>query len=183
MSTTTTAPRIAPGTLREAGPFAWGFAQLAGLVTRTEAPRLFLTMGRAHRLFRGWLHFAGRLMPGGKLPRRETELIILRVAHRRRCAYEYEHHVALGRRAGITAADLERVLAGPSADGWTARERAILTAADALHDTQDLDDATWALLREHLDDAAVIELILLVGHYEMLATFVNTLRVQPDRHR
>ena len=177
------AARITPGGLREAGPFAWGFSQLAGLLTRTNAPRLFLTMGRQHKLFRGWLRFAGRLMPGGTLPRRETELVILRVAHLRRCAYEYEHHLALSRRAGVTPADVNRVQDGSSADGWTVREKAILTAVDVLHERQDLDDATWAALREHLDEAAVIELLLLVGHYEMLATFINTLRIPPDRHR
>lgn len=177
------APRITPGGLREAGPFAWGFSQLAGLVTRTNAPRLFLTMGRQHKLFRGWLRFAGRLMPGGTLPRRETELVILRVAHLRRCAYEYEHHVSLSRRAGVTTADVERVQDGPSVEGWSARERAILAAVDMLHEKQDLHEATWTALREHLDEPAVIELLLLVGHYEMLATFINTLRIEPDQHR
>lgn len=175
--------RITPGGLRSAGPFAWGFAQLAGLVTRTDAPRLFLTMGRQHKLFRGWLRFAGRLMPGGTLPRRETELIILRVAHLRDCTYEFEHHVRLGRRAGVTAADVARVQAGPDADGWSARERALLRAVDALHHDQDLDDALWSELREHLDEPRVIEFLLLVGHYEMLATFLLTLRVEPDRPR
>ena len=179
-----TAPaRIRPGGLREAGPFAWGFAHLAGLVTRTNAPRLFLTMGRQHRLFRGWLHFAGRLMPGGRLPRRETELVILRVAHLRHCAYEYEHHLTMSRRAGVTAADVDRLLAGPSAPGWTARERALLTAVDMLHGAQDLDDPTWSALREHLDEAESVELVLLVGHYEMLATFINTVRILPDGRR
>jgi AhpD family alkylhydroperoxidase len=176
-------PRITPGGWREAGPFAWGFAQISGLVTRTNAPNLFLTLGRNHKLFRGWLHFAGRLMPGGRLPRRETELVILRVAHLRRCAYEYEHHVRLGRRAGVTAEDVARVEQGPDATGWTARERALLAAVDQLHEKQDLDDATWAQLREYLDDVSAIEFLVLVAHYEMLATVLNTLRIEPDRHR
>ena len=59
-----------------------------------------MTLGRHRPLFRGWLRFAGRLMPGGKLPRRETEMVILRVAHLRQCAYEFEHHARLARRAG-----------------------------------------------------------------------------------
>lgn len=176
-------PRIRPGGLREAGPFAWAFAQVSGLVTRTAPPKLFLTLGRQHRLFRGWLHFAGRLMPGGSLPRRESELVILRVAHLRRCAYEYEHHVRLGARAGVTADDLERLQAGPEADGWSERERALLAAVDQLHEKQDLDDDTWTALRRHLDDATTIEFLMLVGHYEMLATVLNTLRIEPDRTR
>jgi AhpD family alkylhydroperoxidase len=178
-----TIPRITPGARRDVGPFAWGFAQVAGRVSRTNPPNLFLTMGRQHKLFRGWLRFAGRLMPGGTLPRRETELVILRVAHLRSCAYEFEHHVRLGRRAGVTATDVARVEAGPDADGWTDRERALLNAVDALHSDQDLDDDTWSALRAHLDEATTIEFLLLVGHYEMLATFLITLRVQPDRHR
>ncbi len=175
--------RIAPGNRAEAGLFAWGFAQLAGRVARTEAPKLFLTMGRRPKLFRGWLRFAGRLMPGGTLPRRDTELVILRVAYLRQCAYEFEHHVRLGRRAGVSAADLTRIQQDPAAAGWTARERALLGAVDMLHAEQDLDDDTWSALREHLDEACAVEFLMLAGHYEMLATFLNTLRIQPDRHR
>jgi len=176
-------PRIEPGDRKQAGTFAWGFAQVSGLVTRTAPPNLFLTMGRQPKLFRGWLRFAGRLMPGGTLPRRETELTILRVAHLRQCAYEFEHHVRLGKRAGVTATDVERVKAGPDTDGWSPRERALLRAADALHHTGDIDDATWTVLRTFLSEPAAIEFVLLVGHYEMLATFITTLRIQPDGAR
>ena len=176
-------PRIAPGELRDVGFVNWAFAQVSGLVTGTNPPRLFLTMGRQRRLFRGWLRFAGRLMPGGTLPRRDTELVILRVAHLRECAYEFEHHVRLGRRAGVRADDVARVQAGPDAPGWSAREAVLLAAVDALHEHQDIDDELWSRLREHLDEAQAIEFILLVGHYEMLATFLLTLRVRPDRRR
>lgn len=178
-----TVPRIAPGGFSRAGPFAWALARIGGLVTGTEPPKLFLTMGRQHRLFRGWLRFAGRLMPGGRLPRRDTELVILRVAHLRGCAYETAHHRRLGRRVGLTPDELSRVEAGPDAAGWAPRERALLAAADALLATRDLDDQAWAALRAHLDEPAVIEFLLLVGHYDMLATFLNTLRIEPDRVR
>jgi AhpD family alkylhydroperoxidase len=176
-------PRIGPGTLGTAGPFAWTFSQIAGRVTGTNPPNLFLTMGRAHKLFRGWLRFAGRLMPGGRLPRRDTELTILRVAHLRGCDYEFTHHVKLGKRAGVGSVDVDRVQQGPAADGWTDREQALLTAVDELHGSQDLADATWARLREHLDARTAIEFVLLVAHYEMLATFIGTLRIETDRHR
>ena len=172
--------RIAPGGRREVGWFAWGFSRLAGRVAGTGPPNLFLTLGRNRGLFRGWLWFAGRLMPGGRLPRRETELVILRVAHLSSCAYEFDHHVRLGRRAGLGDAEFRRVTEGPEADGWSPREQAVLAATDSLHHARDLDDSTWASLREHLDERDAIELCLLVGHYEMLATFIAALRVQPD---
>ena len=156
---------------------------MAGRVGGTGPPNLFLTLGRHRKLFRGWLRFAGRLMPGGTLPRRETELVILRVAHLRSCRYEFDHHVHLGRRAGVKRADVARVTEGPGAEGWSIRERALLTAVDRLHHDRDLDDATWDALRGHLDERRAIELCMLVGHYEMLATTIAALRIQPDRPR
>ncbi len=182
-SPTSTPPRIAPGSRRQLGPIVWLFAQAAGLVAGTGPPNLFLTVGRHRRLFRGWLHFAGRLMPGGTLPRHDTELIILRVAHLRSCAYEFDQHVRLGRRAGIHEADVQRVIEGPAATGWTPRQRSLLGAVDMLHGRQSLDDTTWTQLRSHLDDAGCIEFCFLVGHYEMLATVLVTLMVHPDRPR
>jgi AhpD family alkylhydroperoxidase len=174
------APRVTPGGRRELGPFAWLFTRLAGRVTGHGPPNLFTTLGRHGPLFRGWLSFARRLMPGGKLSRRDTELVILRVAHLRDCEYERRHHDRLGRRAGLTDDDLRRVTEGPAADGWSDRERALLRAVDELHETRDVSDDTWSALSGHLDDRLLIELVLLVGHYEMLATAIGTLRIQPD---
>lgn len=176
-------PRITPGGRRDVGLVGWVISEVSGRVTGTTTPNLFLTLGRHRALFRGWLRFAGRLMPAGKLPRRETELVILRVAHLRGCDYEFDHHVHLARRAGVTAADIDRVVAGPEADGWTPREQAVLRAVQGLHDQRDLDDATWDALRGHLSERDVLELVFLVGHYEMLATAIATLRVQPDERR
>lgn len=178
-----TGPRIPPGTRRDIGLLTWSYAHLSGVFAGTKPPNLFLTMGRQRKLFRGWLCFAGRLMPGGTLPRRESELVILRVAHLRNCQYEFDHHVRLSRRAGVTAADITAVKAGPTAADWTPRELAILHAVDMLHERQDLDDPTWAALHTHLDDPKCVELCLLVGHYEMLATVIAALRIQPDQTR
>ncbi|MFE0101028.1 carboxymuconolactone decarboxylase family protein [Streptomyces sp. NPDC059009] len=177
---TSPVPRISPGTRAEVGRGTWLLSRAAGFVGGTRPPALFLVLGRHRRLFRGWLRFAGRLMPRGTLPRRETELVILRTAHLRDCAYEFEHHRRLGRRAGVTPGDVDRVRVGPDAPGWSARERALLSATDMLQHSQDLDDATWQRLREHLDEAATIEFLLLVGHYQMLATAITTLRLPPD---
>ncbi len=175
--------RIAPGGRGDVGWFAWIVTRVAGRVTGTQPPNLFLTLARHRTLFRAWLHFAGRLMPGGVLTRRETELAILRVAHLRSCRYELEQHVRLGRRAGLGEADFERVAQGPEAPGWSPRERALLAAVERLHADRDLDDPAWNSLREHLGEREAIELCMLVGHYEMLATTIAALRIQPDRPR
>jgi AhpD family alkylhydroperoxidase len=128
------------------------------------------------------LHFAARLMPGGRLARVDTELVILRVAHVRGSDYELNHHSRLGRRVGLTAADLARVGVGPDAEGWTPRQELLLRATDSLLETRDLDDELWTQLRGLLDERTCIGLLLLVGHYDMLATALRALRVQPEGH-
>jgi len=175
--------RVAPGDRRDVGVVTWAIAAASGRVTGTNPPNLFLVLGRHRKLFRGWLRFAGRLMPGGRLARRETEIAIVRVAHLRQCTYELEHHRRLARRAKVSPQDLARVIEGPDVGGWTGRERSILGAVDELHSTQDLSDGSWADLRSHLDEREAIELVLLVGHYEMLATAITALRIPPDQDR
>src|SRR3954451_14278541 len=130
------APRIASGTARDIGHINAGIARVIGLATRSGPPNVFTTLGRHRRLFRRWLRFAGALMPGGTLPRADTELVILRVAHNCGCEYEWGHHERLGKRAGLSAGEIQGVRAGVGADGWTPRQALLLRAADELHETR-----------------------------------------------
>ncbi len=173
-------PRIAPGDRRQLGWLNFGIAKLAGLATRGKPPRVFTTLGRNRRLFRRWLWFAGALMPGGKLPREETELVILRVANNTGSDYEWAQHERMARRAGLSDEEIARVREGPAAPGWSERRALLLRATDELHADGKIGDDVWGRLSQVLDEARLIELCMLVGHYEMLAMTLNTLEVEPD---
>jgi AhpD family alkylhydroperoxidase len=166
-----------------AGLFGRVVEPVAARVSGTRSMHLFGVLSHHPGLFRGWLMFAGRLMPRGKLPRRDTETVILRVAHLRGCAYEYEHHVTIGKRFGIGPAELARIEAGPDAAGLSPADALLLRAVDELHATQDLSDDTWSQLRGRYDERRLIELVMLVAHYEMLATTIGTLRIETDAKR
>lgn len=173
-------PRIEPGQLRELGPVNWAVARAASKAVGVPDMHLFSTLGRAGGLFRGWMYYSGRLMPFGRLPRHDTELVILRAAHVRNCGYEFDHHTRMGRRAGVTPEVLDRIRTGPSAAGWSDKHSALLTAVDQLVETHDIDDATWAELAKHYDERRLIELVLLVTQYDGLATTIGTLRIERD---
>lgn len=175
-------PRIGPGRRRDVGVAAWAFSRAAGRVLGTNPPNIFLTLGRGRTLFWAWMIFAGRLMPGGRLRRRESELVILRVAGARGSGYELTQHRTLGRRAGLGAEEIECAIAG-DLDRFGERERILLTATGELLEHRDLDDATWTRLRDEFGERLCLEILLLVGHYDMLATVLHTLRVEPDRPR
>lgn len=175
-----TAPRIAPGGRRDIGLVNATLISAGARAARVPGlPHLFTTMARHRSLFRAWVLFAGRLMPRGKLPRRDTELVILRTAWRNGCDYELDHHRRLGKRAGLTDDEIDRVTS-PDLYGWTGRDLALLSACDELHETRNLADPTWQAVRAHLSERDAIEFLLLAGHYGMLATFINTLRIETD---
>jgi AhpD family alkylhydroperoxidase len=172
-------PRIAPGTRHDIGFANWLAIEIGGRVARTGSPNLFTTMARNRGLFRAWLVFAGRLMPRGSLARRDTELVILRTAALSGCDYEIDHHRRLGAGAGLSPAEIDRIV-DLATDGWPERDNALLTAADRLHRDRDLDDETWRELRRQLSESEAIEFLLLAGHYTMLATFITTSRIELD---
>jgi alkylhydroperoxidase family enzyme len=89
----------------------------------------------------------------------------------------------MGRSAGLSVAEIERIPDGPEADGWTGRQAAILSATDELHDDGMISDATWQALASHLDEKLLVELCFLVGHYEMLAMTISSLGIQPEAPR
>lgn len=176
----TVAPRIAPGGAAEIGRVNLLIARAIGAATGSGPPNIFTTLARHPRLFRRWIRFAGALMPGGLLPREDTELVILRVAHNCGCDYEWRHHERLAQTAGLSAEEVERARQQADAAGWSERQELLIRAADELHSARVLSDDLWSELRPLMSDAQLIELCMLVGHYEMLAMTLNSLGLAPD---
>jgi AhpD family alkylhydroperoxidase len=176
-------PRVRSGRLRELGPLNWVVWRLISVGMRVPDAHLFGTLGRARGLFRGWLYYSAKLMPGGKLSSFEREIMILRIAHLRGSAYEFDYHTRIGRRAGVTPEVRERIRAGAQAPSWNDRERTLLSAVETLVRDRDIDDATWARLAEHYDPRALIEIVLRFAHYDGLATTVRVLRIPRDWQR
>ncbi|WP_067478240.1 carboxymuconolactone decarboxylase family protein [Actinomadura hibisca] len=168
------APRIPPLPEDE-----WGEV-LRAVVATTGPLNVFTTLGRHQELFDSWIGFGSRLLMQGTLSARVRELAILRTAHLRSCAYEWTHHHRLGLDAGLTEIEIAALRLDPAGHAWDGDDRAVLAAVDELHERGTLGDAAWNALAERFDERGLIELIILVGHYQMLAFALNALRVQTD---
>jgi AhpD family alkylhydroperoxidase len=178
--TAPTEPRIAPASTRELHPLIRPLVRISGRAVGGKPPHIVTTLARHPKLLVSWLIFGGRLMPRGRLHRTETELVILRVAWNNRCRYEWDHHVRIGKRAGLTDAEIERVTEGPDGEGWSESQRALLRACDEFGADGRIGEATWAELASHFDQPNLIEITMLIGHYEMLAGVIGTIGIRPE---
>jgi AhpD family alkylhydroperoxidase len=172
--------RIPPGGRRELGLFGWLFCKLAARVWGVPEFHLFTVLAQQRRLFWSWAPFSGVLLHLGRLPKRDAEVVILRVGHLRGCEYELQQHRRLALRRGVDADTQAKVFAWPSADGLSERQRTLLTGVDELIATRTVTDASWQSLAGHLDRRQLIEFVTLVGQYDALAMTLNTLGVPMD---
>lgn len=150
-------------------------------IGQLHAENLWLLLVQHPKLMAGFLGFASRLMPFGTLDRRDTELVILRVAWNCRCRYEWGQHVDIGLRAGLTGADIQRVMLGFTATGWNAKEATIMQACDEFHQHRNISDQVWSDLSLVFDSKKLLELLMLIGFYEGLAGVLNAVRLPLDQ--
>src|SRR4051794_34651831 len=155
------------------------FGSPAPDLPRTD-DNVFTTLARHEGLFKVWLRFGGFLLVRGVLPARERELLILRAGFNCGSDYEWGQHVRLGEKIGLAREEIDRIAAGPDADGWSAADAALLRAADELHQGPKISDETWAFLADIHDEQALIEIPMVVGHYTMLAFALNSYGVPLD---
>jgi 4-carboxymuconolactone decarboxylase len=156
-------------------------AEPNALTGRLGDNNIFPSLARHKKLFRAWLPFGGFLLGGGVLPARERELLILRTGFNCGSPYEWGQHVRISEEGlGMSREEIMRVADGPDADGWSPADAALLRAADELHAGAKIADATWRELSATYDDAGLIEIAVLVGHYHLVAFALNSLEVELD---
>ncbi|HXN60406.1 MAG TPA: carboxymuconolactone decarboxylase family protein [Acidimicrobiales bacterium] len=126
-------------------------------------------------------HLVSHVNYDSTLSARQRELLVLRVAHVRGSTYEWGQHVYQGGQAGITPDEVERVRVGPSAEGWSPFERALVRAADELVRDARIGDDTYDTLSAELDTRQLMDVVFTVGAYDAFAMFLRTFDVAVDR--
>jgi alkylhydroperoxidase family enzyme len=127
---------------------------------------------------RAWEKFrAGSLLDRGPLSLREREIVIERTCALTGCEYEWGVHVAAFAAAAHLTDEQVRatVLGKADAPCWSAAERALIAAVDALHAGAMLSEAEFKALSAHYDDAKIFEIIMLCGFYRTVSYLANGL--------
>lgn len=105
------------------------------------------------------------------------ELLVLRVAYLSQSEYELYHHLPLGRTAGLSDAQCEAMRTGD----YTVlddQERALAQFVTETVVNISPRDETLAAMRAHFSDAQVMEVVLIVGYYMMIARVIAVSGIQ-----
>lgn len=151
-------------------------ADLAAVLA--QLPEIVRTMLRHPDLFARQVDMGIQLLAHGALTPRDRELAILRIGWLCQAPYEWGEHVQVARKLGLTGEEIERITQGSAAAGWNEHEQAIVRATEELFEGAMISDATWATLAKRLDERQLIELPIVVGQYQTVAYYQNSLRLR-----
>jgi 4-carboxymuconolactone decarboxylase len=140
---------------------------------------LFKVLLNHPKLVRSWGRFGNYILLGSTLSAREREIAILRIGWLNQAQYEWEQHVMVGKRAGLTDAEIDRITQGPKA-GWNRHEAALLQAADDLFENSVVSDQTWGILSESYSTQQMMDLVFSIGQYNLVSWALNSFGVPLD---
>ena len=156
-------------------------AIFGSLAERGMAFNIFRTMAHRPKALRNFLEWGNYILSkSNSLDERTRELAILRTGYNCRSGYEWAQHVVIGKRCGLTDAEIARIKTGSAAPGWNAADTAILNACDDLSGNHFISDASWAALSAHFTQDQCMDLVFTVGQYTQVSMLLNSFGIQLD---
>ena len=142
---------------------------------------VFRMMAHATTDFRPLVQLGSAILGRQKLDPRLRELVILRVANLSPSRYEWVQHVPIAEATGATAAQIAALERGDvAAECFSPLERAVLRfATEVIRDVR-ASDAAFGDVAARLSAQEVVELVLTVGYYMMIARLLETTAVDVD---
>jgi alkylhydroperoxidase family enzyme len=117
-----------------------------------------------------------------KLDPRLRELAILMVGYVSRSPYEWSHHVEIGKRFGVTDADIRALV--DEAEGRPSRleplAKTVLKAAAEMTRDLAVSDATFAELRGSLDNERTVDLVITIAFYNAVVRVLASLQIDVE---
>jgi 4-carboxymuconolactone decarboxylase len=88
--------------------------------------------------------------------------------------------VPIGRRAGLTEEEIDRIKIGADAPSWSDADAVLLRATDDLLREQFITEPVWAELARHYEERQRMDLVFTVGQYTLVSMLLNSFGVQLD---
>ena len=117
---------------------------------------------------------------GSRLEARLRELAIIQVGYLVRSRYEFYHHVKIGFGAGVSQADVDALMAETRGEvsALGELERAVLRMARQMTGEIRVDEATFAFLEQTQGREQLVDLALVIGHYNGVVRLLACFEVE-----
>ena len=113
------------------------------------------------------------------LPPRLSEFAILCTARLWRAQYEWYAHEPMALKAGLPQKTVDALRAGRVPKAAQKDERAVYDFIHELYKNKRVSDRTFGRVRAFLDDAAMVELVGILGYYALISMTLNVFRMLP----
>jgi 4-carboxymuconolactone decarboxylase len=145
------------------------------------ALNIFRMLAQADSAFVPYLRFGRALLTELQLDPELRELAILLVAARTDAEYEWVQHVGIAKAIGVDDERIAAVERGElDAPCFDADARVLLRFASEVLDRPRAEEETFKALSERFPAREIVELLLVIGSYQMLARAMTTLDIDLD---
>ena len=113
---------------------------------------------------------------------RLREMAILQVGYMTRCVYEYTHHIKISRDFGVSDEDIRAVAEETKghATSLDVLTQAVLRAAREMTQGFAAKDSTFEVLKAHLDNESLTDLVLIISFYNAVVRFLETMQIDNE---
>jgi alkylhydroperoxidase family enzyme len=131
---------------------------------------------------RAWHKFAHFIRHESQLDPRLRELAILQVGYLERSAYEYSHHIKIGREYGVSDDDIRAI--ADETDGQPSTlddlSKSVLRAAREMTHGLSISERTFQELRQSFDNERLTDLVLTIAFYNAVVRILATLQIDVE---
>ena len=129
-------------------------------------------------VFQNFSRLGNSLMTRGKLDKKLRELAILRNGRVCGSLYEHTQHVPIAKSTGLTDEQVAAIDNWESATCFNELERLVLRFTDEVARNVKGTRATLEALKKHLGPGEIVELIMAIGFWGMVARILETTEVE-----
>jgi alkylhydroperoxidase family enzyme len=143
---------------------------------------LYRLLAHSPRAARSLNTLARYIRDGSRLDPRLREMAILQVGYVTRSAYEYSHHIRIGRDFEVSDDDI-RAIAEETAGRPTALDplaKGVLRAARDMTREFAVSDEAFAALQQGLDEERLTDLLITIAYYNGLVRLMGAMEIDVE---
>jgi alkylhydroperoxidase family enzyme len=142
---------------------------------------IFRMLAHADTNFIPAMRLGNAILHKQKLSHVHRELLILQAAQREGGAYEWRQHVPIALGLGVTQAQIDAVERGDYTDASLGEaERALLAFGCESIDNVRVGEATFTAAKRHFSPQEIVEAVVTIGFYMMMARLTEATEVDLD---